>query len=494
MEYLVQLKYMKLGWLTKTQKLNPLTTLPYTNYILIAILILGFVLRIYKITSLPMYGDELTMVYDSYSILKTGMDQTGEKFPITFKMGAGRPAGYVYGSIPFVALFGPTEWGVRSLSLLSGLGIIILMYFLGKKLFSDNVGLWASFLTSISMWDIYLSRGGFEAHLALFLDLLGVILFLYKKYIPMAFVFGLAIFTYPTFKLTIPLLFMALLFFTGFVNVFKSKSFLFSILILTIFFGFNFNETLKGTSEERFLRLNILADEKVKQEVIQKINEKRILSTLPEVIKPIVYNKPLSYTRILFENYVENLSPQFLYLRGDRNPRANPGEWGMLYLVEIVLLFVSFYHLAKDNTKTLKLIIAWILIVPLATMLLGQTHALRNNFMLPPFILISAYAISKISTKFRVIIISLILIQLIYVLMTIYYFAPNKFGSFWSEKAKIESFRAIDLSKNEKVILSTRIDNIEYAYPVYAKINPKEVITQYGKFPKVYGNVTITND
>ena len=142
------------------------------------ILIFGFFIRVYKIDSFSLYGDELTIGLDAYSLLKTGMDQTGEVF---------------------VALFGPNEWGVRSLSLLSGLGIIVLMYFLGKKLFSEKVGLIASFLTSISLWDIYLSRAGFEAHFALFLALFAVVLFLYKKYIPMAFMFGFAIFTYPTF-------------------------------------------------------------------------------------------------------------------------------------------------------------------------------------------------------------------------------------------------------------------------------------------------------
>ena len=177
---------MKLGWREQIQKLIPSVRIPYSNYILIAILILGFILRVYKINSLPLYGDELTIVYDSYSILKTGRDQTGEFLPLTLKMGAGRPAGYVYVSIPFVAMFGPNIWGVRGLSVLSGLGIIILMYFLSKKIFSEKVGLTASFLTSISLWDIYLSRAGFEAHFALFLTLFGVVLFLYKKYIFMA--------------------------------------------------------------------------------------------------------------------------------------------------------------------------------------------------------------------------------------------------------------------------------------------------------------------
>jgi hypothetical protein len=485
---------MKLGWREQIRKLIPLKRIPYSNYILLAILILGFVIRIYKIDLLSLYGDELTMVYDSYSVLKTGMDQTGEYLPLTFKMGAGRPAGYVYGSIPFVYLFGPSVWGVRGLSLASGMGIIILMYFLGKKMFNEKVGLMSSFLASASLWDIYLSRAGFEAHFALFLTLFGVVMFLYKKYIPMAILFGLAIFTYPTFKLTIPLLLFALMLYSGFIQTLKNKLFIVSIVILLVFAGISIRETTNGVSEARFLDLNVLSDQILQTSVIQKINEQRNISTLPIKIKPLIYNRPLAYTRILFENYIENLSPQFLYLRGDRNPRHNPGEWGMLYLVEFPLMFAGLYFLAKNSKRKLILLILWILITPLATMFLGQTHALRNNLMLPAFILISAYSLTNISTKARIFIFSLFGIQLAYILATIYFFAPNKFGSFWSLEAKTASLEAINADKNQQIILSTKIDNIEYAYPVYAKIDPREVISQYGKYPKVYGNVVISDD
>src|SRR3990172_9832234 len=86
--------------------------------VLLFILLIGFAIRAYRINEVPLYGDELTMVYDSYSILKTGMDATGQSFPLTFSMGSGRPGRFIYFSLPFVALFGPTALGVRSLSLL----------------------------------------------------------------------------------------------------------------------------------------------------------------------------------------------------------------------------------------------------------------------------------------------------------------------------------------------------------------------------------------
>lgn len=88
------------------------------------------------------------------------------------------------------------------------------------------------------------------------------------------------------------------------------------------------------------------------------------------------------------------------------------------------------------------------------------------------------------------------LVQLIFVLQRVYFLAPNKFASFWSADAKTAALAAINNKDKKKIItLSTKkIDNIEYAYEVYAKVDPKLVISQYGKFPKVYGNVVITDN
>lgn len=474
---------------------DKLKTMKKKIIVLALILLLGFLIRIYRITTLPMYGDELTMVYDTYSIIKTGKDSTGQPFPITFKMGAGRPGGYIYASVPFVYLFGPTEWGVRSLSILSSLGIIVLMYFLGKKLLNEKVGFIASFVTSISLWDIYLARGGFEAHFALFLALFGVVMFLHKKFIPWAITWSLTIFTYPTFKLTLPLMFLVLLWYGGFKNVIKNKLFLISLVILALFGGLAVRETLMGLSEQRFLNINIFSDNGVQQQITQLVTEERNFSTLPEFLKPVFYNKALQYFRTLLDNYTDNLSIKFLYIRGDGNPRHNPGEWGMLYLIELPLLFVAIVALWKKEKKTLILITAWILITPLATMLINDTHGLRDDLMLPAFILLTSYAFYLLPKKLFILSIGLFLIQLIFVLQRVYFLAPNKFASFWSAEAKQISLEIIqNTDKNKIITLSTnKIDNIEYAYPVYAKIDPNLVIAQYGKFPKTYGNVIITD-
>lgn len=463
--------------------------------LLTLILLLGLIIRIIKIDALPLYGDELTMVYDTYSISKTGMDSTGAKLPLTFRMGAGRPGGYIYFSLPFVAIFGPSVWGERLLSLLSGLGIITLMYFLGRKLFSEKVGIIASFLLAISPWDIYLSRGGFEAHFALFLALLGMTAFIYKKYIWFGISWGLAILTYPTFKLTLPLLFIILVLLQDFRKLIKEKSF---IVALTILLGFGVVtgfQTFTSGSEQRFLSENILADKNTNAMIVQRVNYERTVSTLPTFIKPVFINSEIEYGRDLFENYIANISPNFLVLRGDGNPRHNPGEMGMLFLVDLPLILIGLILLYKSQKKEFNLLLSWIVITPLATMFFPEAHALRNGLMLPPLLLIAAYTLTRVPKKMAYLLAAFMLIQLAYLLVRIYTIAPTKFASFWSSEARDNTLKAIEATKNGQKVtfLTNKIDNIEYAYEVYAKVDPKLVISQYGKLPKTFGLVTIAD-
>lgn len=476
--------------------------------LLFAFLLLGFAIRAYKISSNSLYGDELTLTYDTYSILKTGMDQTGARLPLTFKMGANRPGGYIYFSVPFVALFGPTEVGIRALSIFSGLGIVVLMYFLGKKLFNEKVGLIASFFTAISPWDIFLSRGGFEAHLALFFAILGTVLFLYADekecaacrqagfYIPWAITWGLTVFTYPTFKLTLPILFLILIWYKGgFKNFLSNKLFWTGIVILAFFAAISIQQTFTANSEARFLSLNIFSDENTRQLIIQNVSRERTVSTLPSILRPIFTNSPIEYGKKLLDNYAQNISPSFLYLRGDGNPVHNTAEFGMFFYIDAILLFIAIVNLWQKEKRVLIFLGTWILIVPLATMFLGEAHGLRNDLMIPPFLMLSAYSFSVVSKKSASIFISLMILELIFILVRVYFIAPGKFVEFWSAPAKAASLEAISaINSKKQITLSTKkIDNIEYAYPVYAKIDPRIVIAQYGKFPKIYGNVIITD-
>ena len=457
------------------------------------ILLLGLFLRIYDINNNPpsLYGDELTIAYDSYSLLKTGHDQTGVFLPLTFSMGAGRPAGYVYGSIPFIALFGPNELGVRMLSVLSGVGIIFLLYLISKQMFSPKVGLLTALIASVTPWAIALSRGGFEANFALFLVLLGIYFFMIGKnkgifYIFSAISFGLTIHTYPTYKLTLPLFLPILYLYQGdFKNIFnKSKIYILISVVLIILFGFfSILETFTGKSEERFSHINILAQSDLIQSIEQKVNLERNISNLGITLSKYFHNKPVEYTKVLVENYLQNFSLNFLVIHGDGNPRHNMVTMGGIYLAQFMLIFVGIVSFWKTSKKNLLLLLLLILIAPLPTAIVGIPHVLRSSLMLPSLIIISALGLlTIIENRNRLILISFVIIfilQFIFFTQKLFFLSSNEYSRFWSYPAKVASKIALEEKSNfDYIILLDKIDNIEFAYPVYGLVDSSEVINQ----------------
>lgn len=473
-------------------------------FIILVILTLAFIIRFWNLEGNPssLYGDELTMVLDVYSLLETGRDQTGQPSPLTFSMGAGRPAGYVYSSLPFVGLFGPTALGIRLLSVLSGLLIVFLLYLLGRRLFSERVGILSAFLLAISPWDISLSRGGFEAHYALALALVGVVSFLYAtthRYLILisALSFGLAIHTYPTYKLTLPLFIAVLVWFIGWKNLVSEKSWRATSFSLIVLIGFGIlaaAQTLDGGSETRFTQINILANTNLKEEITQKVNHEREVSTLPDPVRTWFSNKALEYLGVLTTNFLANFSSDFLFVKGDGNPRHNMASTGQLYPIEIITISMGLLSAFALRKKQFLVIVFWLAIAALPAAIIGPPHALRSSFILPGLVLISALgAVWMVQefTRFRFVLLGLSLIlvfQVVIYLHKIYFISPGLYSRFWSSPAKIASEIAVENKNNyDFIILSDKVDNLEYAYPVYARINPVEIISQNRERSKLNG-------
>ncbi|MBI3103910.1 glycosyltransferase family 39 protein [Candidatus Daviesbacteria bacterium] len=461
------------------------------KFILIIILILGLVLRGIDINNNPpaLYGDELTITLDSYSLLKSGQDQLGNPYPLTFQMGAGRPAGYVYVSIPFVAIFGPDALGVRMLSILSGLGIILLLYSLGKRLFSEKAGLAVAFLTAVSPWDISLSRGGFEAHFALFLALLGLFLLMKAKEHPLLYIFsalsfGATLHTYPTYKVSL-LLFLPLMFWYegGMKRIIQNKYFSVATVTFIVLSALAFSQTFIGGSEKRFSDINIFSQGQLKDAIEQKINLERTITKTPPELSRYFHNKGVEYTKVFIENYLQNFSMDFLVLHGDRNPRHNMATMGQIYFADIILMFVGLLAFWGRYKKVLLFFILWIILSPIPTAMIDLPHALRSSFMLLPLLLLSALGLLAVLNQKKKILLFLIftvfIIQFAFFIQKLYFLSPNEYSNFWSYSARIASEIAIEnKDKFNYILLSDKINDIEFAYPVYGKIDPQAVISQ----------------
>src|SRR4030043_2293181 len=188
-------------------------------FLLGIIIILAFLLRIYKVTQIPpsLNWDEVSIGYNAYSILKTGRDEWGKFLPLHFKSyGEYKLPAQIYASIPAIAIFGLNDFGVRITPVIYGTLTVMFLYFLAKKLFKNRwIGLLSAFFLAISPWHIQLTRASFESSFSVFWVTLGAWLFVKgftdKKYwLASTIPFIISIYTYNAARVFTPLFLLAL--------------------------------------------------------------------------------------------------------------------------------------------------------------------------------------------------------------------------------------------------------------------------------------------
>lgn len=369
------------------------------KYLLILILIVASFLRLYNLDIYPqgLNADEAAIGYNAYSLLKTGRDEYGVRFPLVFKsFGDYKPGLYFYFVMPFVAVFGLNEWAVRLPSALLAIAIVYVIYLLGKKIFNVNIGLIAAALLTISPWHLQFSRGGWESNSATFFITLGVYLLIIgmekQKFIFWSQLsFLISMYLYQSPRLIVPV-FLSLLFLKFKEPILKFKKQLFRtaviLLILSIPLILQFTS---GAASARFSGLSFLAD----PGPASRVNELRGRYISPGSLIPILFhNKITAYGPVFLGHLLDHFSSQFLFIRGDGLIRNLPPDVGQFFIFESIFLLVGLVALIRFRNKYSSIIFTWILVSPLAGALTFQTpNSLRSLVMVVPLTLVIAFGI-----------------------------------------------------------------------------------------------------
>lgn len=126
------------------------------------ITLLGAGLRLVKLGDFPGgFGqDEAVNLYDAWSLLTTGAEHHGIRWPLNSGQFGDYPSALqTYLTMPFVAVLGPTELAARLPCALLNVAAIPLFGLLLFHLFrSRAAGLFAAALLAVSPWNIYFSR------------------------------------------------------------------------------------------------------------------------------------------------------------------------------------------------------------------------------------------------------------------------------------------------------------------------------------------------
>jgi len=459
-------------------------------YLLILILCLAAFLRFFQITNVPpsTQWDETAIGYNAYSILKTGRDEYGNFLPLIFKsFGDYKPGLYIYLTVPSVAIFGLNELAVRVPSALAGIASIWLIFQVSWLLFKKKfLSLFISFSLAMSPWAMHFSRGGWEANLALFLVLLGLLYFLKAekkpKYLyPSAIAFGLSFLTYQGSKVFVPLLLLGLLiFFFKKIKTFPLKNLIASLILFSLVASPAFLAVLTGGGG-RLKTMSLFSYTRPADEVnnILNVDEGNM------VYFNLFHSEGLSFATRLTERYFNHFSARFLFFEGDWSSlRHGPPYTGVLYLFDFFLLVVGIYFLIRLNTHQSKFVWFWLLVTPIpAALTRDSIQGIRSlNMVLPLMILVGCgfYQMflwlqkrQKISSAcFSLILAVFYLFSVAYYFDQYFYHYPLQSSKDWQYGYKQVVQKVYPLRNNYEKIIFTSEYGQPYIYWLF-----------YGKYP-----------
>lgn len=377
---------------------------------LLVIILLAAFLRFYQLGINPpsLTWDETAWGYNAYSLGINGKDEFGRFLPFDYleSFGDFKPPMYAYLDIIPVKVFGLNEFSTRFPSALFGVLTVFLTYFLVKRIFEksnkkEEYAVLSSLFLAISPWHILLSRAAFEANVATFLIVTGVWSFLAgvqdkKWYLVLSSVsFALSMYTFNTSRIVTPLLVILLAFaFRNRLLAIKKQtiiSFMVGFLIFIPILGF----LLSPQAGLRFKEVNIFSD----PEIIKTANQE-IENDGNALWSKVIHNRRFLYSLEYVKHYFDNLSPLFLFIKGDGNPKFSTQDVGQMYIWDIIFFVAGIFLLIRKKEGNWWLVPLWILIgiIPAATAR-ETPHALRIETTLPMFQILVAYGFVQLLNK-----------------------------------------------------------------------------------------------
>ena len=388
-------------------------------FLLGLIVILACFLRFFKLGSVPLElnRDEASLGYTAYSILKTGREEHGQFWPIQIEsFGDWKLPLYVYSLIPFIAVFGLEAWVVRLPSALVGIGIIIVSHFLVLRLFDKTqkknlLAILIPLLLAVSPWQIHFSHVAYEAHLSMFLFILGLLGFLIvkEKFLKLKIrdirLFSLSMLSwavtllgYHAYQAFIPLFFISMMFFyRDFLKRFftdKNGKYFFKDLFIALLPFMIIGSVLiasgvSGANKTKFSGLSIFSPQSYSLEVGK---ERQMLPSPNHPFFVFVINKYTSIVNQIETNFFNLISPDFLFIRGGNNGAHNITGYGNLYSFLFFGLVVGIVSIFISSSESLSILGIWLITASVAPMItFAANHTVRFSPGFIPAEILSVY-------------------------------------------------------------------------------------------------------
>lgn len=478
----------------------------YTVMLVAGVVLLSVILRFWQLGAVPLSPDwdEAALGYNAYSVLKTGRDEYGTFLPLSLRsFDDYKPPLYMYLAIGPIALFGLETWAVRLPSAIAGVLAVIGTFFLVRELLKTkgqeticNAPLLSSALLAISPWHIQFSRIAFEANVGLTINIWAAYFFLRGFYSRCGFVisaalFALAMYTYHSERIFVPLLLVFLLFIFRKSILPKSKGkimtafivgFIMLLPLVPVLLNKNSLTRLKGTSSFRE-QTEILSGN------IKKLEYDRSHGYW---LGELFDNRRVEYAKIIIRGYLAHFSLKWLFISGDHERHHAP-EMGLLYFWELPFILIGIYQLLKKKEPSNLFFLGWFALAPVAASPTTQLpHAIRTLVFLPSFQVFTAIGLlssySYMKTRFpkwksllSIGMGTVIIGTFLYYTHMYFVHTNREYSKFWQYGYK----QAVDYAEAhsgeyEKIVVSTDLEQPYIFFLFYSKHDPKKYLAQGG--------------
>lgn len=340
-----------------------------------------------------------------------------------------------------------TFWliGILPLSLLTskliyalfGVGTVVVLYFIAKKLFGVKEAYVVGLIASINPWLLFFSRTAYDTPISILGYLLALYVLLVSKgwkiLIAFPFLF-IAFYSYIGSKLLyIPFISIAVAYSWLVINKKKfAKQYLvlvFLSVIPIIFYVF----TLFHSGGSRISELSTPN----MPSIAATTNRERKLA-IANPLLPMFSNKFVVFAKYSIEKYANAFAPDFLFIHGDSKSLFTIWEHGVFYYLDALFLIIGGCFLFLKKKKELILIIGFIAVAPIPSIVsnVGTSYAIRSMLMAPCILLLIGcgiyYFISLINKKYKKWVVLFILVLYILQLLNyseIYFFRNPIYNS-----------------------------------------------------------------
>lgn len=376
----------------------------HKNFWIIGLGLLMFIsllLHAYKLNEVPpcLNADEAAFGYNAYSILKTGRDEYGTLLPLRLKsFGDYKMPLYSYILVPFIAVFGLNEFAVRLPNVLFGILLVPSVFYLAHQFFRDKrIAFLGTFIFTTSLWPYILSRHAHEAVLCTLLLTLS---------------FG-TYFSWIRNRKTLFFVISLLLLFLSQFAYHPARIFgmIYMLIVGIDLWKKNINKSLANASllivcgtiimspfiidlfynPQRITRLFFTQDGSFKQRIQKAVDEDK---------NRIIHNELTESIKTVTNNYLRQISYEFLLVDGDKDIRFGMKGMGFINLVSYVMSLSGMYFLIKKKEIKIIPIIILLFFTPLINALTWREPSIgRTYFFIIPFSILAGYGANHVMSN-----------------------------------------------------------------------------------------------